>query len=453
MDRCADRLLAVRSLVAGLGLGLVLIAAPSAHAADAVRLVTSGDDAGPGSFRAAIEEANADPSVRRIVFRPGLTVTLLSDVVYTGAQTLSIHGNGSEVIGDPAAPPADTWDGGLFQATGGGDLRISNLAFRQSFNNGIGVFVPAEQSGTVSVSLKDVTIERSRFHGLFFDGQSSSGFNTDGVIHPDCTDPFPFDSDASLSLSVQRSEVSDNGTLVGGFDTGTEFEVDGETFLTGCPADFDGVRVDDGDAGSIHAVISRSRVEGNLADGIEYDETGEGGVSAVITHTDVAGNGNTGTDDLDDGFDIDEAGDGNLRVLVVHSSFTDNFDEGLDFDEDDAGAVLATFVHVEASRNEDEGFKIDETGPGDLRSFVIASTINNSLSQQGIDLTEEDAGDYDVLLVRTEVTGNDDEGLASEQVEPGTGQLTLIRSDLTDNGDPSLDLEGIELRNIGSLLD
>lgn len=43
--------------------------------------------------------------------------------------------------------------------------------------------------------------------------------------------------------------------------------------------------------------------------------------------------------------------------------------------------------------------------------------------------------------------------LASEQVEPGTGQLTLIRSDLTDNGDPSLDLEGIELRNIGSLLD
>ncbi len=440
---------------AALAAAIAVLAGAPAWASDgpATLFVTSAADDGPGSFRAAVEAANTDPRVRHIRFRNRLIVVLASDVVYTGRQPLRIDGKGSTLAGDPAAPPSETWDGGLFAATGGADLAIRNLAFRDSFDNGLGVFVPAGAKGSVRVNLHGVTIEDARFHGLFFDGQASSGFNTDDVPHPDCEDPHPFDSEASVVLTVRHSEIARNGTLAGGFDTGSPEIRDGEEVLTGCPADFDGIRVDEGGVGSIHASVTHTLVEGNLADGIEYDETEAGGVSAWVQATRVFGNGETGTDDLDDGFDVDEADAGDLRAFLLHSVFGENRDEGIDLDEAGEGDVLVTLVTVEASRNEDEGFKIDEEDDGDLVANVIQSEIDESLSQQGIDFTEAGAGDYDVRLVGTRVTGNDDEGLASLQETPGAGKLVLIGSDLTGNGDPSLDLIDIEFVSLGSLLD
>ncbi len=407
------------------------------------RIVSSDADSGRGSFRAAVEAANHRSSISLILFLPGVDATLESDVEYTGSQLLVIAGFVAIVRGAETATPAETWDGGLIKATGGGDLKISSLSLLNSFNNGIGVFVPADATGTQSLTLHRVTIRGARFHGVFFDGQLSTGFNTDDVLHPECEDPYPFDSDASHFLTIGQSTISGNGTLAGGFQTGPEFVVDGVTFLKGCPADFDGVRVDDGGLGDITALVSYSHVDDNLADGIEYDESEDGSVKALMFGSSVSRNGETGTDDLDDGFDIDEAGEGDLEVLVVNSEFLDNRDEGLDFDEDDGGSVDVALYGVVSSRNEDEGFKIDETGDGDLVALVQDSVINESLSQQGIDLTEEDEGDYSVQIIDSAVKFNDDEGVASEQVAPGTGLLTIIDSDLTENGDPSLDLTGV----------
>jgi hypothetical protein len=430
-----------------------LLSASTAAAAGPLALVSNGDDGGPGSFRAAVAAANADPGVRSILFAPGLTVTLGSDVVFTGAQPLAILGNGSEVVGDPAAAPAETWDGGLFVSAGGANLAISRLAFRNSFNNGIAVFVPETRAGRIALTLNDVDVEGARFHGVFFDGQHTTGLNTDDVLHPDCFDPHPVDAPASMSITIKDSTVVGNGTLAGGFDTGTEFEENGETFLTGCPADFDGVRVDDGGPGDIKAFLASSRFEGNLADGVELDDSEEGGVHATIVGITSIGNGDTGTADPDDGFDIDEAGPGDLVALVVDSVVSGNFDEGLDFSEENAGSASATLIGVEASENEDEGFKLDETEDGDLRARVFASAIDGSLSQQGVELVELGAGVFDVAFVDSHVGGNDDEGLLAEQEAPGTGVLKLVRSDFTGNGDPSLDLAGVELVAIRSQLD
>lgn len=61
--------------------------------------MTNPSDAGAGSFRAAIEKANGDPSIESIVFRPALRpIALAQPVAFTGGQSLDILGNGA--VGD-----------------------------------------------------------------------------------------------------------------------------------------------------------------------------------------------------------------------------------------------------------------------------------------------------------------------------------------------------------------
>lgn len=55
-----------------------------------VAQVTTNADAGPGSFRQAVLDANADPAITTIQFRGGLgTIALQDPVTYTGAQSQS----------------------------------------------------------------------------------------------------------------------------------------------------------------------------------------------------------------------------------------------------------------------------------------------------------------------------------------------------------------------------
>ena len=78
---------------------------PSGGAASELRLaavvdVTSALDAGPGSFREAIESANLDPSVTVVRFDRSVgRVDLASAVVYSGSQPLRIEGRGATLAG------------------------------------------------------------------------------------------------------------------------------------------------------------------------------------------------------------------------------------------------------------------------------------------------------------------------------------------------------------------
>ncbi|MDJ0789427.1 MAG: hypothetical protein QNK05_21690 [Myxococcota bacterium] len=444
-----------RGVVASL---LLLVALPTLASARIARVTQEGDS-GSGSFRAAVEAANGDSRIRTIVFRRGLSVELLSEVVYTGEQSLRIEGRGSEIAADPAAPLAALPDAGLFASRSAADLVIRRLSFLNSFNNGVGVFIPESATGVVHVTLDRVVIDGAQFHGLFVDGQSFDGFNTDDVPHPFCEDPWPFDSAAGIAIDVRRSQILNNGALGPDFDTGEPIVFDGEPALTGCPADFDGIRADDGGLGSIFATVIDTDVIGNLADGIEYDELAEGSVWATTIDSVIAENGETGTDDLDDGFDIDEDGPGDLIASFFDVVASDNRDEGLDLDEAGEGSVFVSVVGSEANTNEDEGIKVDEEDEGNLSVSITRTEVNGSLSQQGIDLTEEGAGRFSGLFLGIEVTGNDDEGVAAAQEDEGTGVLFVIGSDLTGNGEPpaspepSFDLEGIDLFSFGSQID
>ncbi len=442
-----------RSVITALGLTAALTAVPATASAQGgsgttVR-VTSGADAGPGTFRAAVQAANADPSIERITFARHLTVELSSAVEYLGSQDLEIRGRNAVVSGATGDAAANTtWDGGLFVSRSAADLDISRLTFEDSFNNGIAVFLPAD-AGDVEFDFHRVAVLDSKFHGIFIDGQASTGFNTDDVLHPACTDPHFVDAAGSIEIDIVRSIVTGNGTLAGGFD---------DSIATGCPRDFDGVRVDDGVDGDIEASLVRSVFDGNLADGVELDEKGEGSVDARVVRSSFSTNGESGQTvdgltDLDDGFDIDEEGPGDLIAEVVRSTANDNRDEGLDFDEAGEGSAIVTITQTDADGNEDEGFKVDEEDDGDLLIDIVRSSSTNSLSQDGVDLTEEGDGSFVGEVVRSTITGNDNEAISAEQADAGTGTLRIVRSDLTGNGDPSLDLTGITVEIIRSAID
>ena len=173
------------------------------HASPTVR-VTNGNPSGPGSYARAVEDANDNDRIRRIVFNAGLTVAVTDSVVFTGTQALSVDGNGSTVSGADGDPD-ETWDGGLFVSAGDStSVSIRDLRFAGSFNNGVAVFVPADQSGLVRVSLRNVTVEGAQFHGVLVDAQETTGLNTDDINHENCVDPHPYDSAASLSVSLTR---------------------------------------------------------------------------------------------------------------------------------------------------------------------------------------------------------------------------------------------------------
>ena len=72
----------------------ILAVSPDAHA-KSVR-VTNNADAGAGSFRQAVVDANGDSSITVIKFNNNIgTIELASTVNYIGEQSLSINGRGA----------------------------------------------------------------------------------------------------------------------------------------------------------------------------------------------------------------------------------------------------------------------------------------------------------------------------------------------------------------------
>ncbi len=427
------------SLVGAL-VGSALVAGVGAADA-ATSPVTSANDSGPGSFRSAVEAANADPSIDKIDFAPGLVVGLETEVVYTGDQELKINGNGSTVSGASGDAAANTtWDGGLFVSASAADLELVNISFVDSFNNGVAVFLPASAIGeTMELKLRNVQVSGAQFHGVLIDGQSSSGYNTDDVIHPNCVDPHPVDSGLTIVVDIANTTVVDSGVLAPTFDT---------SIATGCPQDFDGVRVDQGGAGDILADVRNAHFDNNLADGMELDEAGDGSVYADVRNATFEGNGETVPPsdrpdlvDLDDGFDIDEADDGGIVTRLRNTSLSGNFDEGLDLDEAGEGDVDVEVTSSVADGNLDEGLKADEEGGGDLLVEIRNTSSSYSQADDGVSFGETGDGDLEADIKNSNFDGNDGDGLDIGQDDAGMLDVEVKNSTATDNGGRGIDAE------------
>jgi hypothetical protein len=339
--------------------------------------VSNSNDSGPGSFRAAILQANLNPAIARVVFRRWVsTILLQSTIWFTGPQNLTIDGNRATLDGTNAGGPA-------FFMDHGDDLTVSDLTVRNAPAEGIKVEVPGGATGTIRVLLLNVDIIDNDGHGVLVNDQvdPTDAANASG-------------SAASVAVSV----------------FGTRFIRNGYTALM---SDLDGLRVNEGGEGDLSITIMHSSAEDNGADGIETDERGAGDVRVDMFNSHVTGNGPHDPADLDDGFDIDEAGDGSIVGKIVHSSANNNYEEGFDFNENDAGDLRVDMVLVEANGNREEGIDYEEdddfAGGGDLVTTMFGVRANGNGvdgGDAGLKIREKGAGNLDVTLKGVETSNN-----------------------------------------------
>ena len=374
--------------------------------------VTNASTAGPGSFAAAVDEANRDPAVRAIAFAPRLGIIALGETVeFRGTQDLEIDASEAALDGEllGAGAPA-------FRASGGGNLTIRRLTVRNAPGEGIVVDVPATSVGIKRVTLSRVVASGNGGHGVLINDQMDQDDPTNST-----------GSEASLRVVVNGSQFLANG--FGALDR-------------------DGLRVNEGGNGDLEATVNGSRADGNGADGIEFDERGAGDVRFEVTATHVTRNGSFDQTlaDLDDGFDVDEADAGSLIARVVGSSANDNKEEGFDFNENHAGDMRVELVSVEASRNLEEGIDLEEDddfqGGGDLIVTAIGVRADGNVAGDGgLKIRERGDGNVDARVRDTETSGNLTGG--TNLREQGNGDLLARIERVTAVGNT---LTGIALR-------
>ncbi len=310
----------------------------------AALLVSHNGDSGKGSFRWAVEKANADSRITSIEFKSGLEpIAIKASITFTGAQALQLDGKGAVI--DAAAA-----DSTAFAATGGGNLTIENLTFRNAHADGVMVQVPAEAQGTLEVTLRNVVLADNKGHGLLVNDQVTP--DVVAGVAPDSSG-----SAAGLRVELTNSQFLRNGYSV---------------------SDRDGIRINDGAGGNLVFVARGVRTGDNAGDGIELDERGSGDVQADVRDFTISGNGKFDPADLDDGFDIDEMDD---------------------------GSIMAAFEQLVASGNHEDGLDFTETGPGDLTAEIRESRSSGNRGR-GLLADQEPPGVGSLLLERVELDGN-----------------------------------------------
>lgn len=383
-----NRFMLNKTLVVFSFLAAFSLSGVSFSAAAKTVIVSESADSGPGTFRAAVEKANRDGSVDVIRFRTiKRPVELKAPVVYTGAQGITIEGEGAEITQKGSTH--------LLVANGGGNLYLENISFTNAGKSGIVVNVPkGDRPREQVVFLRNVVLSRNGWYGLHFDDQRGG----DGT---------GADSSSSLRFLMIDSTVTGNNS---------------DPALSA--ADKDGIRIDEGGAGGVTVVISGSALNQNSADGIEIDETGHGDVLATVIGSSFNENGAQPQkpSGLEDGLDIDEAGPGDIHLKITKSTINSNMDEGLDLDEAGDGAIHLSAVELEASGNADENVRATQLQRGNVSALMRNVTVTQSRRGDGVKLESFDSG--------------------NDRNVTGKIFVTLQNSNILRNGDEDIRLDG-----------
>lgn len=376
-------------------------------------------------------------------------IVLDAPLVYTGDNDLTLLGRGARIVGpfaeiDAPTPSAarvgEPTVGDALQIFGAPDLAIEGVRFEGQTGHGIYFEVYAEATGTVGIDLTGVDFRGQGLSALWFEDQENAAG--------------PIESDASVSLSLERVSVRGTGFADGPSDICALNDED-----LGCEwADFDGMRINEGGLGDIAMDFRNVDFRGNAGDGIEFDETDAGAVLGAVTNGSFDDNGSQPQFpvDLEDGFDIDEAGDGGIRLAMERVSINGNIDEGLDLDEEGNGDVELSLVRVNAIGNQDDNVKVSEdadledVGPaGDTGGVFFSFTqlrANGALDGDGVALEGFGAGRVVGTIERSQIRRNADDGLQAEQAAGGPGvdgEIAIVRSQIRGNADDDLNLDNI----------
>jgi len=128
------------------------------------------------SLRLAIDVANFDNSIEKIVFERDTFIQLSAPIVYSGSQSLKLIGKGAIIDGSNAGNftldddlTAVTKDGTLIFNTAG-DITIRNLTVANSATRGIVINIPESAEGEdIHIKLRQVNIIDSALYGLRVD--------------------------------------------------------------------------------------------------------------------------------------------------------------------------------------------------------------------------------------------------------------------------------------------
>lgn len=450
-------------LATALGVGLTFGAAT----AQTPLLVTTGADSGPGSLRAALEEASAQENPAPIFVVSNRNIEITSTLTYSGQAPLKLFGNGQTIHSGENVT--------LLTLSEGADLSITNLNFRGrggfSVTNrgdedsapGKGIFIDVreDQTGVVQMILEGVTISGVAYHGIHI---------SDCDLADQCGG-----GGAPASISATLINVTIHHVGHGTFDA-------------------DGIRIDERGDGDITFSAYNSTFRRNGADGIELDEGGDGSVFATIVHSRFLENGDycdptvlgrflpsvrtavfqdgeadlsnipapiTGTPDdrcferhieyfesgsvksydisldFEDGIDIDEAGDGDLLFTITDSEIARNYDQGVDLEELDAGNATISHMRSFSDHNTDDGFRTFEAGPGNLTGFFyeVGAWTNGG---NGIRFEEEDEGTLSLQIIKGTTANNgegEQSGIRVTKQGSGEGTISIKESDIRDGID------------------
>jgi hypothetical protein len=331
--------------------------APAAAVLPGDLMVANSNSAGAGSFRDAVEHANADPSIQTIAFDPSVsTIDLESGVLFTGTQDLTIHGNHATIDGAGAG-------GAAFTVTGGGDLTLIALTFRNAPGEGVRVEVPALATGTLTVSLSDVDILDNASHGVLVNDQVDP--STQEEVQPNADG-----SPASVAVIVTDSRFIGNGYSV---------------------SDRDGLRVNEGGGGDLSLTLSDTRAEDNGGD-----------LVTVMNAIRTAGNG----DAADGALKIREKEVGNLNATLTDIVSTGNIGSGIFVRESGDGSSVVSLEKVVSTANKS----------GALDPFSLG---------HGIELLETGGGNMTATVSKATVAANAGNGVFGDETGTGTGAVTL----------------------------
>ncbi|WP_439155839.1 hypothetical protein [Yoonia sp.] len=456
---------------------IALFAAAPALAAGPIT-VTSNADSGDGSLRAALIAAETATAPVQIVMLTQDDLQLQSGLVYAGTAPVTIFGAGQTI--------ATGLDITLLTSANGADLNIHDLTFRgpggfdintradADGTAGKGVFIDVrdDQTGTVTLSLTNVTVADVANHGVHVSDCSladSCGGGGGGAGEG---------SAASIIVTLNNVTVDNVGN--GKFDA-DGLRVDergpGDIRVTGQNVTFtrvgaDGAELDEGQDGNVVVELSGARFVNNggychpdilsafmpSEDEGEFDEgqmaadaipgpiTGSPDDACFEREVDLYDDGSVEAYefaiDVDDGFDVDEAGIGSIHGTLTGTEISDNLDEGLDFDEEDAGDIVISINGFDGSGNADDAIKMSEAGEGHVLG-LIANAVLTANGGVGIVLEEEDAGDVYGTVTGVTTAGNDDGdlGLEAVQEDEGAGTMTVVASFITDG----VEVEGVTL--------
>ncbi len=424
--------------------------------------VINTDDSGLGSFRQAIEDANATAGLDTIEFDEELSG---QKITLTGGELqitddLTINGLGAEeltVSGNNSSRVFNVNDGNDSEQI---EVIIDGLTIADGFTDN-----PSEGSGIEN--LENLTVTNSTISG-----NSGIGIKIVGDIGVD-------DRSASGSAEISNSSIS--GNEVGIYIEGGSAEISNSSISgnesTGIIVDFNGlVEVSDsnifGNMNGIGAVENGLAKVGNttISDNVNTGVFGYR-ASASVTNSTITGNGGTGIPLFRSSVDVTKStisdnGDAGISLFhsgaeVTESTISGNVSTGITLGGFFSGADVTEST---ISDNGDGGLRVGHglyNTAEVTNSTITGNTTITSGGGGGIYVVESDDDDeINAELENTIIAGNFDNSSAESDLKPDvSGTFTSNGYNLIGDGtgstgfDGSGDLVGTSGNPIDPLLD